>query len=178
MGFELAATPEAVEASAARAVFEKEALPHVGALLVTARRLTRRADEADDLVQETLLRALRHAHRYRPGTNARAWLTRILKRVRLDALRRAGRLVPLSGVCEDGPMVEPAQAWLLTGGDALERAVGSIPEPHRSALVLRDLKELSYVEIAEVLGVPVGTVMSRIHRGRAFLRAALAEGRA
>jgi RNA polymerase sigma-70 factor (ECF subfamily) len=173
MGFELAVSPDAVTTAAARAVFEVEALPHRPALLVTARRLTGRVDEAEDLVQETLLRALRSAHRYRPGTNARAWLVRILRRVRLDGLRKMRRK-PATVLLEgDGPGVGAAQEWLATGGDALERALASLPEPYRSAVVLRDLRELRYDEIADVVGVPIGTVMSRIHRGRALLRAAL-----
>lgn len=171
MGLELVAMPEAIHA--ARAVFEREALPHRGALLATARRLTGRADEAEDLVQETLLRAFRYAHRYQPGSNARAWLNRILHRVRLDALRGRGRRLPTVALEDEDPPVGAAQEWLVSGGDALERALASLPEPYRSAVVLRDLKELSYDEIAEVLGIPIGTVMSRIHRGRAILRTAL-----
>ena len=74
---------------------------------------------------------------------------------------------------ENEPGVPPEQLRLHSGGDALERALASVPEPYRSALALRDVKELSYGEIADVLGIPTGTVMSRIHRGRALLRAAL-----
>jgi RNA polymerase sigma-70 factor (ECF subfamily) len=156
----------------ARAVFEQEALPHRQALLATARRLTGRADLAEDLVQETFLRALRSAHRYRPGSNARAWLYRILERTRLDGLRDRFRRPP-TVTLEDEPSVAPSQLRLFSGGDGLEKALGRVPEPFRSAVVLRDVKELSYEEIAQTLGVPVGTVMSRIHRGRALLRAAL-----
>jgi RNA polymerase sigma-70 factor, ECF subfamily len=158
--------------SSARAVFEDEALPHRGALLATARRLTGRSDLAEDLVQETFLRAFRSAHRYRPGTNARAWLYRILHRARFDGMRESMRR-PETVTLEREPAVAPAQSRLLTGGDAIERALCAVPEPFRSAVVLRDVKELSYEEIADVLGVPAGTVMSRIHRGRALLRAAL-----
>jgi RNA polymerase sigma-70 factor (ECF subfamily) len=162
---------------AALAVFEVEALPHQRALLATARRLTGRLDQAEDLVQETLLRALRSAHRYQPGTNARAWLYRILRRVHIDNLRqrlRAPAAAPLEG---DGPAVDGGQELLASGGEVLERALAAVPEPFRSAVALRDLKELSYDEIATTLGVPVGTVMSRIHRGRCLLRAALAVSR-
>ena len=163
--------PQAVHA--ARDVFEREALPHRGALLATARRLTGRAEDAEDLVQDTLLRAFRYAHRYQPGSNARAWLSRILHRVRLDALRARGRRLTTVPLQDENPRVDAAQEWLLSGGDALERALAAVPEPYRSAVVLRDLEELSYDEVADVLGVPIGTVMSRIHRGRAVLRAAL-----
>jgi len=162
----------ALLSSSARAVFEDEALPHRGALLATARRLTGRSDLAEDLVQETFLRAFRSAHRYRPGTNARAWLYRILRRARFDGMRERMRRLP-TVTLEMEPAVPPGQARLLSGGDAIERALRAVPEPFRSAVVLRDVKELSYEEIADVLGVPAGTVMSRIHRGRALLREAL-----
>ena len=78
---------------------------------------------------------------------------------------------------EDGPSVPPPQDVLAGGGEDLERALASLPEPFRAAVVLRDIEELSYGEIAEALQVPMGTVMSRIHRGRALLRAALAGSR-
>jgi RNA polymerase sigma-70 factor (ECF subfamily) len=172
MGLDAIALPVSDSSAAARAVFEAEALPHREALLATARRLTGRVDQAEDLVQETLLRALRSAHRYRPGTNARAWLYRILHRVRVDTFRERGRAPATVALEGEGPLVAPRQDWMVSGGDALERALVSVPEPYRSALVLRDLKELSYHEIADVLGVPPGTVMSRIHRGRSLLRAA------
>lgn len=158
---------------AALAVFEAEALPHQRALLATARRLTGRLDQAEDLVQETLLRALRSAHRYEPGTNARAWLYRILRRVHIDSLRQRLRAPATATLVGDGPAVDGAQEVLASGGEALERALAAVPEPFRSAVALRDLKELTYDEIASTLGVPVGTVMSRIHRGRSLLRAAL-----
>jgi RNA polymerase sigma-70 factor (ECF subfamily) len=156
----------------ARAVFEEEALPHRDALLATARRLTGRVDLAEDLVQETYLRAFRSAHRYRPGTNARAWLQRILQRARFDGMRESVRR-PRTVVLTDEPGVAPAQHRLASGGDALERALATVPDHYRAALVLRDVKELSYEEIADVMGIPLGTVMSRIHRGRALLRTAL-----
>jgi RNA polymerase sigma-70 factor (ECF subfamily) len=165
--------PVSANGPAARAAFAVEVLPHREALLVTARRLTGRADLAEDLVQDTLLRALRSAHRYRPGTNARAWLYRILHRVRLDELRQRSRRLPTVALEGDGPRVAAVQDRLASGAETLERALGAVPEPYRSAVVLRDVEELSYAEVAAVLGVPIGTVMSRIHRGRAVLRAAL-----
>jgi len=153
--------------------FESEALPHARSLYGTAYRMTRNAHDAEDLVQETLLRAHRAFDRYTPGTNIRAWLYTILHRVRTDALRRSGRrplTVELDG---DGPAVPPAQDALATGAEDLERALSRLPEAFRTAVILRDVEELSYQEIAETLDIPIGTVMSRIHRGRALLRNAL-----
>jgi RNA polymerase sigma-70 factor (ECF subfamily) len=153
--------------------FEAEALPHLKALYGTAYRMTHNAHDAEDLVQETFLRAFRAFDRYASGTNIRAWLHTILYRVRTDAFRRAGRsprTVELEG---DGPPVPAPQDALAAGGEDLARALDSLPEAFRTAVVLRDVQDLTYEEIAGVLGVPIGTVMSRIHRGRALMRAAL-----
>jgi RNA polymerase sigma-70 factor (ECF subfamily) len=154
--------------------FEAEALPHVKRLYGTAYRMTRNAADAEDLVQETLFRAFRGFESFRPGTNIRAWLYTILHRVRTDALRRAGRRPQTEELVSDGPAVPASQESLVWGGEAVERALGSVPEVFREAVLLRDVEELSYAEIAAALQVPPGTVMSRIHRGRALLRSALA----
>ncbi len=137
--------------------------------------MTRNAADAEDLVQETLYRAFRGFDRFRPGTNIRAWLHTILQRVRTDALRRAGRRPQTEELDGEGPAMPAPQEALTWGGEAVERALGSVPEVFRTALLLRDVEELSYAEIAATLQVPQGTVMSRIHRGRTLLRAALAE---
>ena len=156
--------------------FEAEALPHLRALYGTALRMTGNAHDAEALVQETYLRAYRGFDRYTPGTNARAWLYTILHRVRADAFRKAGRSPETVELTGDGPPVAPAaQEALAAGGEALERALGQLPEVFRTAVVLRDIEELSYQEIARVLAVPMGTVMSRIHRGRSMLRRLLSE---
>lgn len=138
----------------------------------TAYRMTRNAADAEDLVQETFLRAYRAFDSYTPGTNIRAWLYTILYRVRTDTFRKAGRS-PQTVELVDEPPVAPPQEALAGGQEDLERALAALPEPFQTAVVLRDLEELSYDEIAQVLRVPIGTVMSRIHRGRAQLRAAL-----
>jgi len=154
--------------------FESEALPHLRSLYRTACRMTRNTQDAEDLVQDTMLRAYRSFDRYTPDTNVKAWLYTILYRVRTDALRRASRRprpVELEG---EEPSVRPAQEALASGGEELERALARLPEVFRSAVVLRDVEELSYQEIAQALRIPVGTVMSRIHRGRMLLREALA----
>ncbi len=132
------------------------------------------AADAEDLVQETLLRAFRSFHRFTPGTNLKAWLFTILHHVRTDGLRRAMRAPRTEELAGEGPAVPPPQEALASGGEDLARAIAALPEGFRVAVVLRDVEELSYGEIAEVLQVPLGTVMSRIHRGRALLRAALA----
>jgi RNA polymerase sigma-70 factor (ECF subfamily) len=155
--------------------FESEVMPHARSLYGTALRLTRNPHDAEDLVQETLLRAYRGFAGYRPGTNARAWLFTILHRVRTDMLRKRGRSPQTTELSDEGPAVMPdTEAKLAAGNEDVQRALAEVPEVFRSALVLRDIEEFSYEEIAGILGIPVGTVMSRIHRGRSFLRRALA----
>lgn len=140
--------------------------------------MTRNAHDAEDLVQETYLRAYKAFDRYTPGTNIRAWLYTILHRVRTDAFRRAGRSPQTVELANDGPAVAPTQDRLASGHEDITRALDRLPEAFRMAVVLRDIEELSYQEIAEVLDIPIGTVMSRIHRGRAMLREALGGSKA
>lgn len=157
--------------------FEAEALPHLRSLYGTAYRMTRNVHDAEDLVQETYLRAYRAFDGFTPGTNIRAWLYTILHRVRTDSFRKASRsprTVELEG---EGPSVPPPQDALASGGEDLTRALEALPEVFRTAVVLRDVEDFTYDEIARILAVPIGTVMSRIHRGRAQLRAILREGR-
>ncbi len=137
--------------------------------------MTRNAHDAEDLVQETFLRAYRGFDRYEPGTNIRAWLFTILHRVRTDAFRRAGRSPQTVEMVDDGPAVPAPQEALASGAEDIERALAALPEVFRVAVVLRDVEDLSYDEIAGVLDIPIGTVMSRIHRGRALLRTALSK---
>ncbi|MCL4821677.1 MAG: sigma-70 family RNA polymerase sigma factor [Vicinamibacteria bacterium] len=154
--------------------FLEEARPHFRAMYGTALRLTRNPADAEDLVQETLLRAFRGLDGYTPGTNARAWLFTILHRARLDAVRRDARRPVAVELEEADAPVPPPQDLLARGHEEVEAALGRVPEVYRAALLLRDVEELSYEEIARMLDVPAGTVMSRIHRGRRLLRAALA----
>jgi RNA polymerase sigma-70 factor (ECF subfamily) len=139
----------------------------------TAYRMTRNAHDAEDLVQETFLRAYRAFDGFTPGSNIRAWLYTILHRVRTDAFRRSRRSPRTVELPDEGPPVPPPQDALAQGGEDLARALDSLPDVFRSAVVLRDVEDFSYQEIARILDVPIGTVMSRIHRGRALLRAAL-----
>ena len=153
--------------------FEAEALPHFKALYGTAYRMTRSAHDAEDLVQETYLRAYRAFNSFRPGTNIRAWLFTILHRARTDAYRRSTRSPHTTELRDDGPAVAPQQDALATGQEDVQRALVALPEAFRTAVLLRDVEEFSYQEIAQIIDVPIGTVMSRIHRGRALLRQAL-----
>jgi RNA polymerase sigma-70 factor (ECF subfamily) len=155
--------------------FEAEALPHLKRLYAAAYRMTGNAADAEDLVQETMLRAYRAFDRYTPGTNAKAWLYTILERVRTDAFRKSGRRPATVELQDEGPPVAGAQEAGLQRLD-LEQAFSALPENFRLAVFLRDVEELSYEEIASALQIPLGTVMSRIHRGRTLLRAALQGG--
>jgi RNA polymerase sigma-70 factor (ECF subfamily) len=157
--------------------FESETLPHLRALYGTACRLTRSREDAEDLVQETYLRAMRSFDRYTPGTNARAWLFTILHRARVDALRRQGRTPTTVELEADGPGAPAVQDPALAPLGGLERALQELPESLRSAVLLRDVEGFSYREIADILEVPLGTVMSRLHRGRAALRQSLGDER-
>jgi len=141
----------------------------------TAYRMTHNAHDAEDLVQETFLRAYRAFDGFTPGSNIRAWLYTILHRVRADAFRRSSRSPKTVEMADDGPGVPPPQDALAQGGEDLERALAALPDVFRNAVVLRDVEDMSYQEIARILDVPMGTVMSRIHRGRALLRTALGE---
>jgi len=136
------------------------------------------------VVQETCLRAFRGFHRFDPGTNARAWVFTILRRVFLNRLRREGREVVegeetgLESATESvtyGPEGEsPEEQFLQTvlHGD-VDRALRALPAPFREAVILADLEGLSYKETSDVLGCPIGTVMSRLYRGRQLLRQSL-----
>lgn len=164
--------------------FEATCLPHLPDCYAFALSLTRRRHDAEDLVQETFVRALRHFASFTPGTNAKAWMFTILRRLHIDRYRRA-RIRPTSlpddelvdmavGVADAGPPpIEPEQPWDHIDAATLERAVNEVPEPFRLAVRLRDLHGFSYREIGEILAIPPGTVMSRLHRGREYLRGTL-----
>lgn len=162
--------PDAPSESPRQQAFEMEALPHLRRLYAASYRLTRSVQDAEDLVQETCLRAYRAFEQYAPGTDIRAWLFTILYRTRTDNLRRAGRrLATVSLTFEPaGRRVEAP----FTSED-LARALQRLPESYRAAVLLRDVEGFSYQDIAGALQVPIGTVMSRLHRGRALLRRAL-----
>jgi RNA polymerase sigma-70 factor (ECF subfamily) len=137
----------------------------------------RNRSEAEDLVQETMMQALQSFHRFRSGTNCRAWLATILQHVRSNRRRARGRspLVddPDDRIGHATPFVPPVPQELTD--DELLGALGRIPVLFQEVIVLCDVEELTYKEIADVLSIPLGTVMSRLHRGRALLRAELAQ---
>jgi len=155
--------------------FEAEAMPHVDRLFRLAMWMERDRQEAEDLVQETLLQALRSFARFTAGTNCRAWLITILHHVRSNRrrarFRRQAVETPDDRIAETIPFVPPVLTQ-LTDEDILA-ALNGIPEPYQDIILLSDVEELSYKEIAEALDIPMGTVMSRLHRGRALLRKAL-----
>lgn len=162
--------------------FEEVALVHLDALYQTALRLTGSRVEADDVVQDAYLRAYGSFDRFNPGTNCRAWLFTILRNAFLNRLR-AGRREILeadldlretpqdrAGAMEPSP--EETFFQTVLHGD-VDRALKALPLAFRETVILADLEGLTYREVAEVLGCPIGTVMSRLSRGRRLLRGAL-----
>jgi RNA polymerase sigma-70 factor, ECF subfamily len=180
------------KAARLRREFEREALPHVNALYGTALRLTRNERDAEDLVQDTLLRAYRYWQRFVSGTNCKAWLYKILSNTfitRYHAQRRSAEVVAAAAnLCDDAATddilshevthatrdPEGALASRLLSDDVVH-ALEALPADFRLAVLLCDVEEFSYKEIAEIMDVPIGTVMSRLHRGRRQLQKALWE---
>jgi RNA polymerase sigma-70 factor (ECF subfamily) len=168
-----------------RTEFEREALPHLDALYGTAMRLTRNPRDAEDLVQDALLRAYRFWGQFEQGTNCKAWLFKILTNTFINRYHKARRdqELALQVAAEDDVNEsvvsqeahersrDPEGAIVrgMLSDDVLE-ALESLPTDFRLAVVLCDLQELSYKEIAEVMDCPVGTVMSRLFRGRRLLQ--------
>lgn len=170
-----------------RKEFEHEARPHLDSLYASAIRLTRSDWDAEDLVQDTLIRAYRFYDRFEPGTNLKAWLLRIQMNAYVNRYRRANRERKVF----DGAMAEPvgesvmsratmrgltdpvgtAQRALIA--QEINDAFDGLSEDARTIVLLADVHELSYKEIADVVGCPIGTVMSRLHRARKHLQAAL-----
>jgi RNA polymerase sigma-70 factor, ECF subfamily len=163
--------------------FRDAALPHLDDVYTLARYLMRNAADAEDAVQECYLRALRHFDSYR-GPAMKPWLLAILRNVcNAEFARRSKEEVPTDYVQEEAlaeempmwqePQASPEKAMLRQQDSAtIRRLVAQLPAPFREAIVLREINDLSYQEIAEVAGVPVGTVMSRLARARAMLRSA------
>ena len=166
--------------------FEEEALQHLDPLYRTALRMSRNREDAEDLVQETYLRAFRFINRFEPGTNLKAWLFKILTNTFINQYRKAARQ-PQVGYLEDDeefylyrkvrergspPLSESAEEAALNqlGQEQIIEAIDGLPDPYRLAIVLVDIEGFSYKEIAEMTRVKVGTVMSRIARGRKMLQ--------
>ena len=164
--------------------FESNAIAQLPSLMAVAVRLTRNSAEGEDLVQDTFVKAMRARTQFEAGTNIRAWLLKILSNTFINRYRRG----TLERSIIDGADAEPlSEAWM---GNAtmnamrdpesaamrpmleaeIQTALDELPEEFRLAVVLADVEELSYKEISDIMGCPIGTVMSRLHRGRRMLK--------
>jgi RNA polymerase sigma-70 factor (ECF subfamily) len=163
--------------------FENDVMPYFGQLYPAALRMTRNASDAEDLVQETFVKAYTAFHQFKPGTNLRAWLHRILANTFINNYRRKRRepVQPLGIDFQDDwqlgtdPLRRPAASAEAEALDRMAdsevlRALRDLPKDFRVAIYLADIEGYPYKEIAEMMGTPIGTVMSRLHRGREKLR--------
>ena len=167
--------------------FVEDVLSQMDAMYGVACRLTRNPTEAEDLVQDALVKAMRAREQFRAGTNLKAWLFKILTNTFINKYRRGG----LERSVLDGPDADPlADGWVsastmrqlrdpeatallpIVEGE-VQKALDQLPPEFRLAVILCDVEELSYEEIATIMGCPIGTVMSRLHRGRKLLQKAL-----
>src|SRR5277367_3079153 len=181
-------TRRLAEVARDRVRFEEEALELSDQVYRVARRLVGSREEAEDLVQDTYARAFRSWQQYQPGTNLRAWLLRILTNLNIDRGRKVQR-TPDQQPLEEGdyylynrlestmPDENPDEERVIErlSQDSIVEALAEIPHDFRDAVVLVDIGEFSYAEAAQILDIPVGTVMSRLHRGRRLLKTKLGE---
>jgi RNA polymerase sigma-70 factor (ECF subfamily) len=174
---------EAGEVAERRQRFEREAMAHLDALYAFALKLSKSRDDAEDLVGDTMLRAFDRWDQYNLGTNIRAWLFTILYHVFVSRKRRIDAREVHAPDDSEGWSAFEAVGEIDPEGrfydsfldDEVTRAIDSLPEEYRSAVVLSDLHDLRYAEIAEILGVPEGTVKSRLFRGRRLLQKKLVD---
>jgi RNA polymerase sigma-70 factor (ECF subfamily) len=167
--------------------FEVEMLGHLDTLYAVSCRMTRSTTEAEDLVQDTIVKAMRARDQFEPGSNLKAWLLRIMTNTFINRYRRGGLERDLFespdadsltegwvGATTLRGMRDPETAALAPLVEAeVSRALDELPDEFRIAVVLSDIEELSYKEIADAMGCPIGTVMSRLHRGRKMLQGKL-----
>jgi RNA polymerase sigma-70 factor (ECF subfamily) len=185
-----AETRKLAEEARARVRFEEEALDLSDQVYRVARRRAGARDEAEDLVQQTYERAFRSWRQYTPGTNLRAWLLRILTNLNIDRGRRQQRspqTTPLDAEAGDYflynklesqlPEENPDEERVLErlSQDSIVEALADVPHDFRDVIVLVDIGEFSYADAAQILDIPIGTVMSRLHRGRRILKKNLAD---
>lgn len=159
--------------------FEEQVLAHMDMLHAVALRLTRNSADAEDLTQNTLVKALRFHDRFKEGTFIKAWLLTILRNTFINEYRKRSRTplsVELTGAEAAEPTAFPAgeqerlRNMMELLDDEVRQAVEELPDDFRNAVIMADLEERSYKEIAEFMGCPIGTVMSRLYRGRKILR--------
>ena len=176
-------TADAGDVAERRAQFEREALAHLDALYAFALKLARSRDDAEDLVSDTLLRAFERWDQYHLGTNIRAWLFTILYHVFVSRKRRIDAREVHAPDDSEGWSAFEAVGEIDPEGrfydsfldDEITQAIDALPDEYRAAVVLSDLHDLRYAEIAEILGVPEGTVKSRLFRGRRILQKKLVD---
>ncbi len=157
-------------------IYEQEAMPLTPDLFRVAMYLKRDRNLAEDLVQETMMQGLKSFHRYEPGTNCKAWLTTIMYNTHYKQLRKESNLKVIDDPEEKVMQTltfEPSIPQKLTDEDVIE-AVKKVPSIFREVILLCDVEDFSYKEISSMLEIPMGTVMSRLHRGRRLLRGELA----
>ena len=171
--------------------FHEEAVPHLDALYGTALKLTKDEQDAEDLVQETMLKAYRYFDKYENGTNCKAWLFKIMHNTFINRYRKSQKRKEYLVDDDYRPLQERAEApdrhpfvdeiddedemYHKLFGDEVSRALSEIPVDFRMVVLLADLQEFAYKEIAEIMDCPIGTVMSRLYRGRRMLRETLVE---
>lgn len=174
-----------LEPAERREIFVRDALPYLDQLYSAALRYTRNPADAEDLVQETYAKAYDKFHQFRQGTNLKAWLYRILTNSYINRYRRQQRRPDevsadadpefslYDRVAETTERAAEQEVLEALTDDEVKQAMADLPEQYRIAVYLADVEGFSYAEIAEIMGTPIGTVMSRLHRGRSRLQKAL-----